>query len=418
MRVLWLCNMALPEANLLLGKKVNPFGSWISNAAFHLAKLDNIELSVAFPQLNINNITEMKGKEIIYYAFPRLMRKNGSSKIISSFVQNIVREVEPDLIHIFGTDYPCVEDFLNGTDTNKTVINLQGIAFTCAIHYCNHLPNRVIHHSTFKEIIKQSNIYQLKRRFEKQAIIEKHAIQKVKYVIGRTTWDYASSKLLNQNVQYYLCNEILRDEFYKHTWNINECDKNSIFIGQGSYPIKGLHFMLEAMPIILKRFPDTKLYIGGEDFVKSKTIIDRIKLGSYGRYVKELINKNKLDNNVVFVGILDEKQICERYLKSNVFVLPSVVENESNSLSEAKILGVPCVASYVGGVIDRIEHGKDGFYYQHDAPYMLAHYVCEIFSHNQLAISFSEEARNNARKINDPKTNIQRLLNIYDEILT
>ena len=42
------------------------------------------------------------------------------------------------------------------------------------------------------------------------------------------------------------------------------------------------------------------------------------------------------------------------------------------------------MASYVGGVTDKIEHGKDGFFYQHDAPYMLAHYVCEIFSSDDL----------------------------------
>ena len=45
------------------------------------------------------------------------------------------------------------------------------------------------------------------------------------------------------------------DEFYKHKWNIDNCDKFSIFMSQGSYPIKGLHLMLEAMPIILENFP-------------------------------------------------------------------------------------------------------------------------------------------------------------------
>jgi len=116
------------------------------------------------------------------------------------------------------------------------------------------------------------------------------------------------------------------------------------------------------MPLILKRFPDTKLYVSGQNITKSDTLKDKLKISSYGKYIKELIEKYNLQKNVLFTGILDEKQMCKRYLKSHVFVSPSIVENESNSLSEAKILGVPSVDSYVGGVIDRIEHGKDGFF--------------------------------------------------------
>ena len=92
-----------------------------------------------------------------------------------------------------------------------------------------------------------------------------------------------------------------------------------------------------------------------------------------------------LERNVVFTGPLDEEKMCQRYLKSNVFVCPSSIENSPNSLGEAMVLGVPCVASDVGGVSDMLKHKEEGFVYQTDAPYMLAHYVCEIFE-NEVAI--------------------------------
>ena len=94
-----------------------------------------------------------------------------------------------------------------------------------------------------------------------------------------------------------------------------------------------------------------------------------------------------------------------------------MIENESNSLSEAKIMGVPSVASYVGGVTDRIEHGKDGFFYQHDAPYMLTHYVCEIFACDELAVQLSEKAREHALKTHDRETNTKQLIAIYESII-
>jgi glycosyltransferase involved in cell wall biosynthesis len=109
--------------------------------------------------------------------------------------------------------------------------------------------------------------------------------------------------------------------------------------------------------------------------------------------------------------------MCKRFLKTHVFVSPSTIENESNSLSEAKILGTPCVASYVGGVTDRLEHGIDGFFYPANEPYMLAYYICQIFKDDDLALILSQNAREHAIKTHDKIINSERLIQIYKEIL-
>ena len=64
-------------------------------------------------------------------------------------------------------------------------------------------------------------------------------------------------------------------------------------------------------------------------------------------------------------------------LKSNVIVVPSIVENESNSLTEAHILGVPTVAAFSGGMTNRIIHKKTGFLYPFNDYTMLANYIME-----------------------------------------
>jgi glycosyltransferase involved in cell wall biosynthesis len=80
-------------------------------------------------------------------------------------------------------------------------------------------------------------------------------------------------------------------------------------------------------------------------------------------------------------------------------------------------MGVPCVASFVGGVTDRIEHGVDGFFYQHDAPYMLAFYICRIFESDALALTLSENAIKSAQTVNNADENLNRLLCIYKQVL-
>lgn len=93
----------------------------------------------------------------------------------------------------------------------------------------------------------------------------------------------------------------------------------------------------------------------------------------------ELIEKYSLAGCVEFLPPLKADEMKRMYLKSNVFVSPSSIENSPNSLGEAMMLGVPCVSSLVGGVGNMLIDGAEGFTYQHDAPYMLAYYVMEIF---------------------------------------
>jgi glycosyltransferase involved in cell wall biosynthesis len=279
------------------------------------------------------------------------------------------------------------------------------------------LPFKAIYGTTLRNFLKKDNISNLRKLFIRRGENEIEAIKKTNHIIGRTTWDKACTFQTNPNARYHFCNETLREEFYKHQWDIDMCETHSIFISQAQYPIKGLHFVLLAMPIILLKYPDSKLYISGKDITKSDTLKDRLLMTYYGKYIKKLIKTLKINDNVFFTGPLDEKEMCDRFLKSHIFVSPSTIENESNSLSEAKILGVPSIVSYVGGVIDRINHNDDGYLYQHDAPYMLAYYVCEIFKDIDLSLSLSKKARENATKTHDREMNTKRLIEIYKSIL-
>ena len=419
MNILWVTNIALPEASLLMNEKPTPFGGWFVSASARLADEDSIELSIAFPKNGLRTVQILKGEKINYYAFPPVSEKDIKSNKQNKYLKWILDEANPDIVHIFGTESAHALAMVNICKKKNinAAISIQGLVSIIAQHYMACLPANVQNRFTIRDFIKQDNLKQQRRKFIKRGAFEIEALQKVKHIIGRTTWDRACTYQINPDAKYHFCNETLRDEFYKHSWDINRCEKHSIFVSQGSFPIKELHFMLEAMPLILKRFPDIKLYVSGQNIIKSDTLKDKLKISSYGKYIKEDINKNNLQNKVIFTGILDEKQMCERYLKSHVFVSPSIVENESNSLSEAKIMGVPSVASYVGGVTDRIEPGKDGFFYQHDAPYMLAYYVCEIFANDDLALQFSKKTRKHALKTHDRETNTKRLIQIYREIL-
>ena len=419
MNILWVTNIALPEASLSMNEKPTPFGGWLVSASAHLADEDSIELSIAFPKNGLRTVQILKGDKINYYAFPPVKEKDVSSNKKNSYLEKILDKVKPDIVHIFGTEFAHALAMVNICQKKNinTIISIQGLVSICARHYMACLPANVQNRFTIRDFLKQDNLKQQQSKFINRGAFEIKALQKVKHIIGRTTWDRACTFQINPDAQYHFCNETLNDEFYKHIWDIEKCEKHSIFVSQCSYPIKGLHFILEAMPLILGSFPDTKLYVSGQNIIKSDTLKEKLRISSYGKYIKELIGRYKLGKSVVFTGILDEKQMCERYLKSQIFVCASSIENSPNSIGEAMILGVPCVASNVGGVADLLKHREEGFVYQADAPYMLAYYVCEIFANDDLALQFSKKARMHAIKTHNKEENTKRMMEIYREII-
>lgn len=419
MRVLWITNIALPEASLLMNEKSTPFGGWLVSTSDLLACEEEIQLSIAFPKLGLKEVLMLNGNRKTYYGFPIVNKNNLNTNEVNGYLTQILAKANPNIVHIFGTEYSHTLAVVNVCNKMSipVVISIQGIISIYEKHYMACIPEIIQRRFTFRDFIKQDNLKQQQKKFAIGGKLEIEAIRKVKHVIGRTHWDKACTTQINPNVKYHFCNETLRQEFYKHKWSLEKCERYSIFVSQASYPIKGIHFMLEAMPLILKRFPKAKLYVSGSNIIKSDTFKEKLKRTSYAKYIIELIRKNNLIRNVVFTGLLDEKQMCERYLKSNVFVCSSSIENSPNSLGEAMILGVPCVASDVGGVSDMLKHEKEGFIYQADAPYMLAYYVCEIFINDKLALEFSKNAREHALKMHDREKNTKRLVQIYNDII-
>lgn len=409
MKILWLCNKMLPQIAQEIKTESSPMGGWLDGLSADLMKKDNIELVVVFPNKALN--IEGSLRNLKYYGFDGTNNEEKFTRIFK--MEN------PDIVHIFGTEFKHTLEMMNVCEKLKivsnTVISIQGLTSVIAHHYYDGLPQKVIKGYTFRDVIKQDNIRQQKIKFLKRGIYEIAALEKCKNIIGRTDWDKACTEQINPKATYHFCNETLRDEFYKHSWDISNCEKHSIFLSQGSYPIKGFHYMLEAMPEILKRFPKAHIYVTGSNPL-NLNIKQKIKQGSYSKYIGALIKKYNLQNNVTFLGSLNEVEMCDRFLKSHVFVSASAIENSPNSVGEAMILGLPVVASDVGGVSNMMTHKNDGFIYQHNAPYMIAHYVSEIFDNDTLAITFSKNSQKHAKITHNKERNLETTLNVYKEI--
>jgi Glycosyltransferase len=417
MKILWLTNVPMPDAAKTMFHEEIVTGGWMAALSQSLSRAEAVELAIAFPRTGLAALQEYHDGRIRHYAVPRKTAAGYDASMERPF-RELVGKFHPDIIHLHGTEFAHGLALMNACPKEKYVVSIQGLVGIYAQHYYAALPPEVINPRTVRGLIRPNGYRRGRESFRQRAITERQILLGTRHVIGRTEWDRACSRQINPAAQYHFCNESLRNAFYEHSWNLAAAEKYSLFVSQGNYPIKGLHFVLQALPEIRRRFPAARLYVAGDDITRTASLSERLKISHYGLYLKQLIKDNGLAGHVTFTGPLDEDRMCKRFLQAHVFVSASSVENSPNSLGEAMLLGVPCVASDVGGVIDMLTHKEDGFLYPYDAPYLLAHYVCEIFADEKIAGMLSRNARQRAAKTHDREKNVARLLDIYQELLS
>ena len=416
--VVWLCRILPEEIAEELGLKKRKPESWISGLYNELKKKhDDIHLVYLFSERLSGKVDNYKREQEDFLCYPET--KTTYDDGLRKYFIDILQKYTPDCVHIFGTEEAHSLAMINaGLDTgyeSKMIIHIQGMVSYIARHYTLGIPEKIVRSYTIYDFIRQRNISNSKKMMERQGQYEIEALSKVKHVMGRTDWDYACCKIINSNVVYHSCWEMLRPSFYEEKWDYNFCQKYSIFVAQGGYPVKGFHFMLEALSILVKKYPSVHLFITGQNPV-IQNLKGRLLETSYSKYIRSLITKYSLKDYITFLGYLDEKSMRDRYLKSNVFVSCSSVENSSNSIGEAMILGMPIVSSDVGGVKSMLTHETEGLLYQADAPYMLAYSISRIFENVDESISYGLAARNRATKRYDQKKILSDTMRIYEEL--
>lgn len=418
MNVLWITNIIITELAEQVGQVKAISGGWLEGYSHGLKTHDEIHLCIVSVWKNKRFYeTEING--VRYFLLPQhaFQKRNTLKNNTFLYWEHIRKIFSPDIVHIHGTEFNYGYSYLLSYPEDKIVASIQGLISVIPRYYLASMNRKdVFLNLTLRNLIKQDNVFQVKKKFEKRGEVETEYINRLKYIIGRTTWDNVHIKLSNPNIRYFFCNEILRDCFYNGEWNINSIKRYSIFISQANYPLKGFHQILKALRIVKNVYPDVKLYVAGKNITSNDTLFDKLIRTDYGKYIKKFILRAKLNNNIVFLGNLDANQMRDQYLNSHLFVCPSSIENSPNSLGEAQLLGVPCIGSYVGGIPDMIEDKITGFLYRFEEYEMLANLICYLFSDDKKCIQISQNAKTIARMRHNRDINTKTLISIYNEI--
>ena len=139
---------------------------------------------------------------------------------------------------------------------------------------------------------------------------------------------------------------------------------------------KGINYLLQAMPDIIKKFTDITLVIAGDGPAADKLKKQTVELG--------------ITRNVLFLGPrLDIPELLKVF---DIYVLPSLSEGLPMVLLEAMAAGCPIVATNVGGIPTLIKHGDNGSMVEPKNPQALASEIIKLLSSQELRSQYSKKA--------------------------
>jgi glycosyltransferase involved in cell wall biosynthesis len=134
---------------------------------------------------------------------------------------------------------------------------------------------------------------------------------------------------------------------------------------------KGVDVLLQAWPSVLKQYPQAQLWIAGKGGNEPDSVEESLK------------TQAAPIPSVRFLGTVTRIEEVLRH--ADVFVFPSRREGQPGALLEAMASGLPCVATKIGGVVDTIDHNRNGWLVSPDNPTELADGISNLLKDQSLA---------------------------------
>ncbi len=417
MKVLWTANLIPANLSVKLGIASEVLGGWVESMANQLSCRNDLELAIAC-KCDENIVFNENLNDIRYYSLN--YSQTTTFDALVSVCSKIISDFSPEIVHIEGTEFLHSKAMLYAAKKQNipTIVSMQGILNGYYNYQCGNLQIDDMMFSKSITNIFSAWILHLRKTkwFKPRMKSEKEIIENADYILGRTTWDRAHSYAINPQAKYYPCSRILRAPFYEEKWSLEKAERHSIYVGNGYSALKGVHFVVMALPYLIREYPDVKVYVAGYKPYQENDKRSILKKG-YASYLKKLVYDLGVQDHIEFTGPLKAQQVAQKLSKVNAYVLCSTIENSPNTLGEAMMVGTPCVSAYVGGVSDMAEDGKEALFYRNDDPKLLAWNLKRIFDNDDLALSLSEAGKKKALITHDAERNAQLLIDAYTDIL-
>lgn len=419
MKILWITNAAIePLGSRIYGKPVN--GAWVSALLSDFEKRGEHQIIIATTAKIKERIRLENDHGTVFYALPDDAPKyyKENRKKNKAAWRELIENESPDIIQVWGTEFTHGLCALREIKGIPAVIYMQGLLDAIARYYYAGLSESDIRKNlTFRDIVKCDSIRQQQKRYARNAEKEAELLALAKNFISENRWCDVHIKAIVPDAVSHYCPLSISDAFAKYSWDIRRIERHSIMCTASGYPLKGLHIMMQALVLLKKKYPDVKLYIPGGKVISDGSLQWFIRKRGYTKYIERLIKKLDIEDNIEWLGYISQDALAKKLSESHVFALTSALENHSSSLKEAMMVGMPSVASDVGGIPEYIDHGRNGFLYRYEEYELLAAHISTIFESDELAERIGNAGKEDMIKLHGSNSIYSTVCRIYENIL-
>ena len=354
-----------------------PLGGGAGNATYYIlkefSKIKDLEVDLITSSADEKYLTEKIGENITIYKIP--IGKNSANLHFQSqkdllvygwkafrFADKLTKEKKYDLSHSFFT-VPCgaISLWLKLTRKIPYIVSLRG---SDVPGYSERfMAAYVVLKPLIRLIWKQSAGVVSNSRGLKDLALKTNEAQKVEIIFNGV------------DVEDFYPDETLRSK-----------DKFIITVGATRITArKGINYLIEALSILVPRYPDIFLHIMGD--------------GNEKENLEALREKLNLKNNIVFLGRIPREKTGSYYREAGLFVLPSLNEGMSNAMLEALASGLPILTTETGGTAELVKEGENGYTVKMKDAEDLAEKIEIIFRDNELRKRMGLASRELAEKM-------------------
>lgn len=413
-KILWFCTAEFSD------EKIKTTGTWLIAMGNALAKSEDFELyNVACG--DVESITPRNSENIIQWIVPheKIKKYNRGSKELIAFIQKIDSEINPDLIHLWGTENGFGFAVTEAKLQTPVLLDIQGLLFAYVQYYYGGLSNLDLFRCIgLKELLRPKNHpFFLRKLFKNKGKHELQLIKQMKNIAVQSDWVDSIIRHVNPTTSIKPTGIMLRSEFYETpNWEYPHADETiNIFTScSGPIPYKGFHVVFDAIALLKKKYPGIKLNIGGKIEVHKKYGVIR------DGYTSFLLNKAKnlgITDSITWLGMMDADEMIKEMHRSTLVIVPSFVETYCLFMAESMMVGVPTVASYSSALPELAVHDHSALYFPPGDHWSCARQIERIIIDRTLALKLSTNARSIALERNDESKVLQKQLGIYKSIL-
>ena len=174
--------------------------------------------------------------------------------------------------------------------------------------------------------------------------------------------------------------------------------------------VKGITFALLAVASLKERIPNIRYQIIGDGPLRAE--------------LEALARNLNISDIVEFLGTLPQEDVITALKAAHIFILPSIVtpsgeeENQGVVLAEAHAVGLPVIASRIGGIYESIRDGESGILVAPSDPKALASAILRLANDPQVCIQMGKVGRIHVEAFLELERLNDHLLDIYRSVGT